>query len=30
MSDEAARKLAQDKRNVDFTAAMHAFQKGLI
>lgn len=30
MDDEAARKLAQDKRNVDFTAAMHAFQKGLI
>ena len=30
MNDEAARKLAQDKRNVDFTAAMHAFQKGLI
>lgn len=28
--DEKSRKLAQDKRNVSFTAAMHAFQKNLI
>lgn len=28
--DEKARKLAQDKRNVSFTAAMHSFQKNLI
>ena len=30
LKDEKARKLAQDKRNVDFTAAMHAFQKNLL
>ena len=30
LADEAARKLAQDKRNVSFTAAMHEFQLNLI
>lgn len=28
--DEKSRKLAQDKRNVSFTAAMHSFQKNLL
>lgn len=28
--DEKGRKLAQDKRNVSFTAAMHAFQQNLL
>lgn len=30
LEDEKARKLAQDKRNVSFTASMHSFLKGLI
>lgn len=30
LADEAARKLAQDKRNVSFTAAMHEFQLNLL
>lgn len=30
LDDEKARKLAQDKRNVSFTASMHSFLKGLI
>ena len=30
LKDEKARKLAQDKRNVSFTASMHSFLKGLI
>ena len=30
LEDEKARKLAQDKRNVSFTAAMHSFIKNLI
>ena len=30
LEDEKARKLAQDKRNVSFTASMHSFIKGLI
>lgn len=30
LEDEKARKAAQDKRNVSFTAAMHSFLKGLI
>lgn len=30
LADEKARKAAQDKRNVSFTAAMHSFLKGLL
>lgn len=30
LEDEKARKAAQDKRNVSFTAAMHSFLKGLL
>lgn len=30
LNDEKVRKLAQDKRNVSFTAAMHAMQKNLL